>query len=130
MPKKYKDISHKGDYFLKSLEENERKELEPFIKNFELSCILSSFEEALLVIPFDVEKHNAGLQAIHNYIRQLIIARLGEKMLFDAVYKTDKSSKDSASVLIKRMTKDPTEDNTGGFPTVPEINVNFVKVKL
>ena len=129
MNEKYKDISHRGDRFLKSLDNEEREELKPFLKNFELSCILSSFEESLLVIPFDVEKHHKGLQSIHNYIRQLIISKLGEKMLFNAVYKTDKSSEADAAVLIQRMTKDPTEKGNGGFQLPPNININFVKSK-
>jgi len=130
MRDKYKDISHRGDRFLKSLDDKEREELEPFVKNFELSCILSSFQESLLVIPFDVDKHHVELQSIHNYIRQLIISKLGEKMLYDAVYKTDKSSKESAEVLIKRMTKDPTENGkSGGFKLPPNINIHFVGTK-
>lgn len=127
---KYKGLSHRGDYFLSTLEKKEKEKFEPFIKNFELSCILGSLEESLLVIPFPVkESLLPELQAIHNYIRQLIIARLGEKMLYDAVYKADKSGRESASTLIKRMTTDTTEEGNGGFPTVPEIHVNFTKVK-
>lgn len=130
MAKKDKEISHRGKYFLRTLEREDRKKFKPYVKSFELSCILSSLEESLMVIPFPVEeKYLEEFQAIHNYIRQLIVARLGERMLFEAVYKDDKSGKESASVLIKRMTTDPTEEGNGGFALPPNINVNFVKAK-
>jgi len=120
-----KAISHRSKFFLRSMERDARKKIKPYIKNFELSCILSSFEESLLVIPFETKEYEIGLKTIYDYIRQLIIARLGEKMLFEAVYKDGKESKNAASVLVQRITDDPTEDGSGGFDQVPEININF-----
>lgn len=124
------DVSVRTKFFLESLSEGDADKFGPYLSIFESSCILSSFDEALMVIPFDVEDEALlhGLRKIHGFIRQTIVAKLGEKLLVNAVYKNDGSSKESASVLINRITADPTESGNGGFPSSPPmINVNFVK---
>jgi len=100
-------FSMASEVFLKTLKnEKERKAFHPFMRDFELCCILSDFDEAILLIPFDIEKYKDGLLKVHSYIRQKIIAKLSEKLLVNAVFKEDKESQDSINLLLKRISGD------------------------
>lgn len=92
-------ISPLGCTFLDELSTDERFMYEQPLKHFESVCIVSTFEDALLVFPFVVNEESANkLKRIHSYVRQLSIGQLAEELLYKA--SMDKKDSMEASRLL------------------------------
>ncbi len=104
---------------LDTLEKEDARRLKPFIHDFERSCILSDFDEALKVLPFDVDCIKEDLLIIFNHVRQRVVARLGERLLVDAVYNKGSSGSASASKIMEQIM--PQENPLAGLNGQPFI---------
>ena len=115
--------SQGSKFFLDSIEKKKEKDqFIPFLKNFEMCCILSDFDEAVLAIPFDTEEYKEGLEKVYNYVRQIVLSKLSQKLLVTSYYKEDKASHDSISLLVSRLSKDPEVAGTTAKKIIFELN--------
>lgn len=105
-------------HFLTTVIENEREKFIPFLKNFEMSCILSEFDEAVLAIPFDTEEYKEGLERVYKYVRQVVLSKLSQKLLANSYSKDDKNSQESLNLLINRLSS---EDSNGDLNSAKKI---------
>ena len=70
------------------------------LKQFESACVVSTFEESLLVFPFKIEDElKPKLKRLHAYVRRVSIGQVAEELLHKA--STDKKdSLEAARLLI------------------------------
>ncbi len=71
---------------------------------FESSCIVSSFETALLSFPFDIpEECVEDLERVYNHIRSTVLGEIGENVRNVSGKANDKNSANSAKLLLEIM---------------------------
>jgi uncharacterized protein YktA (UPF0223 family) len=100
------NFSTGSKYFIDSIKNKKEKEkLAPFLKNFEMSSVLSEFNDAILAFPFDVEEHKEDLERLYKYVRQVVLSKLSQKLLVSSYYKEEKESTDAISMLVDRLAK-------------------------
>lgn len=98
-------MSRGSKLFIESLPNKKEKEIfSPFMRDFEMSSVLGEFKDAMLMFPFDVdEKYTEQLERIYNYVRQVVLSKLSQKMLVSSYYKNDKNSQESIGALVERL---------------------------
>lgn len=84
-----------------------------YMNAFELSCITSEFDQCLNVFDFEVpSEFTDALQKIHGHIKQLVMARLGKKLLNKASG-DNKESMQSIQMLVQMNASESVAEKVG-----------------
>ncbi len=105
---------HITDKLLDSIEDDVlRDSFAKCMNAFELSCITSEFDQCLNVFDFEVPSDYAEvLKNIHGHIKQLVMARLGKKLLNKASGNT-KEGMQSIQMLVQMNASESVAEKVG-----------------
>lgn len=108
-------MSRGSRYFIDSLKDKKDKDkFSPFMRSFELSSVMGDFTNAMLAFPFALEeKEEEDLERVYNYVRQVVLSKLSQKLLVTSYYKEEKNSHEAITTLINKITGgDSPEDSS------------------